>query len=428
MTHDPALARSNAQFISRQLEGVEFNPNPQLVPLRPVILPHSVRTSLDDATKFLTALIHRVCWDLTDDPVELAALLGLRPEQVPLLEAGGRHHEISYSACNGRLDLLLQGGKPVFLEANFSAANVGPVATHFQLAAYRQLYGVEPLVNESCAGEPFEARARFYMKLLRERNASPSVVIVGQTDERSSGDHRYFAAEASFLRERGFRSSFVDPAAMAELRGKARYSIAMKHFLSEYWRPLGVPLEAMAAAHSETFFFVPDSGRSLSSKLVFAWLSEGTVPLTPSESSFVRQHIPWTRVVRDGEVEFEGSAWRLRDLALARQESFVLKPLTCCGGTGVTIGMTESPEQWKRLVDEAIASGGFIVQEFVANDKLTMDFFDTLHNAVRSLEVSHVFGAYIVDGVGAGVTVRHFPDHGPAVVNVDLGASLNVVI
>jgi hypothetical protein len=422
------LARRNAEYICQKLDGITYNPNPNLVPLRPIVLAGPVRAALDSASEYLVGLIHRVCWSLTDEPAALARRAGLRPDQVPLLGVGGVQNEIDYAACNGRLDVLLKDGHPVFLEANFSAANPDPVIQHFLAAAYRDLYGIESPPDTKMAGGPFAARARLYRKILLDHQLPKTVAIVGTKSDKSVGDDRYYAAEVDYLRTQGIDGDFVEMACFEAPNTNKQYSIAVKHFLSEYWKPMGLPLKAMAAAHAETVFIVPDSGRSLTSKIVFAWLSAGSVPLSASDRHFVQQHIPWTRITERGEVEFEGRSWNLRDLAVERRADFVLKPLTSHGGNGVVLGRNAEPGAWRRSIDEAVELRDHVVQQYVKADEFGMDFFNRKTGQHRYLDVAYVLGCYMVDGTNAGRTIRHVPGNAPGVVNFELGASFNIVL
>lgn len=314
----------------------------------------------------------------------------------------------------------------MFLEANFSAANVDPIAVHFQLSAYENLYGLTPKRDDITAGEPFEGRARLYRKILRQRQAPESVVIVGSLDTSDVGELRYYEAEANYLRAHGFESEFVAPAYFAAPH--KHYSIALKHYLSEYWKEMNLPIEATANAHADTLFLVPDSGRALSSKLLFAWLSSESTPLPEADRNFVRKHIPWTRRTERTEVEFDDRSWRLADLAIECREEFVLKPFSCCGGKGVLLGRTAAPDVWLRRVNEAIEARDHILQRYIAADELKMDFFDRNAEKLYTTPVNYVLGAYVVDGMNAGSTIRHFPHSIPGVVNLALGASFNVVL
>src|SRR6185436_19485937 len=114
-------------------------------------------------------------------------------------------------------------------------------------------------------------------KICDQLNAPQSVLIVGNKDVSSVGNSRYYESEADYLRTQGFESDLVKPVYFANPDTGKKYSIALKHFLSEYSEILEIPIDEMRAAHRETTFIVPDSGRSLSSKSVFAWLSTGSV-------------------------------------------------------------------------------------------------------------------------------------------------------
>lgn len=428
LERNPDLARRHADEICRALEGIEFNPHPSLVPLRPVILPDGIRSALDEASLYLAGLIHRVCWNLTDEPADLAHRVGLLEDQVPLLGAAGGQHEIDYSTCNGRFDVILKDSVPMFLEANFGAANMDPVVSHFLLRAYRTLYGLAPRRYLGSIGEPFEGRARLYRRLFRERQLPESVAIVGTMHGSSAGDARYYEAEASYLRSIGIESAFIGPSYFSAPRRAQPYSIALKHFMSEYWNYIQLPIEGVRAAHADTVFLVPDSGIALSSKLVLAWLSSGEVPLAPGDRHFVQRHIPWTRRTGRGEVEFEGRSWALAELAVKRQRDFVLKPLNNCGGEGVVLGRTAEPERWRSLIEAAVAERDHVIQLLVDGDALAMDFFDRKAGALRRSEVTYVLGAYLVDGVNAGNSIRHIAGGNPGVVNVAQGAALNVLL
>jgi hypothetical protein len=92
LARDDRLAVRCADHICKAMRGISFNPQPSLVPLRPVILAPPQRLSIEAASRYLARLIHRVCWTLTQDPTELARRVGLREDQVPFLGASGVRH------------------------------------------------------------------------------------------------------------------------------------------------------------------------------------------------------------------------------------------------------------------------------------------------------------------------------------------------
>ncbi len=412
-----------ARLLVDELAGLPFAAAGALVPVRPVVLADSVRAAVDSAALRLADLVRRVCWALTGDPAELARRTGLSLADLPLLNAGGTAHEIEYSGCNVRSDVLLSGGTPVFLECNFGAANADPVSTHHLRVAYRRLYGLEPGDGDP---EPFRSRLEFYRRICAARDLPESVAIVGSMRESDIADARYFEAEARYLRAHGFDSAFVEPEFFDE--PDRRYSIALKHFLSGPWQDAGIPLAGIARAHADTVFLASDSCLALSSKLVFAWLSEESVPLSEADRDFVRAHIPWTRRVEHGAVSFADREHDLLDLAVGQREAFVLKPIDSCAGQGVLIGRNTDPAEWAERLRTAAADRDSVLQQIVDADPLDMDFYDPAAGRVKRLPVTYVLGPYVVDGVNSGIFLRHTPGGNPMVVNHAQGASTNVVL
>jgi hypothetical protein len=420
------LPRRAAQFLCDELKGVPFTADPSLVPVRPVVLAEPVRASVNSAALRLMDLIRRVCWSLTDDPADLARRTGLSAEDVPLLGAGGVTHEIEYAGCNGRPDVVLRDGTPMFLECNFGAANGDPVSVHQLFAAYRELYGLQPHHGPDELLEPFHGRLEFYRRICAARDLPESVAIVGTMREPDIEDVRYFDAEAQYLRAHGFDSSFVEPEFFDSPRW--RYSIALKHFLSGGWRTMGIPLDGIARAHADTIFIVSDSGLLLSSKLIFAWLSAESVPLSAADRDFARTHIPWTRLVEHRSVLYEDEECDLVDLAVDQREQFVLKPLNSCAGHGVLLGCDTDPDEWTRRLRRAARLHDHIIQQYVDADPLHMDFFDARTGEAKRMPVTYVLGPYVVDGVNSGLSIRHTPGSSAQVVNHAQGASFNVVL
>ena len=429
LSSDADLPRRAADHLCRELEGLPFKADSPLTPIRPVVLSAPVRTALSAATRYLVDLVRRVCWSLTDDPADLARRTGLGPNQIALLGAGGTEREIRFSSCNVRSDAILRNGIPVFLECNFGAANGFPVLAPRLLAAYRQAYGLQPRPAPGEVSEPFESRLRLYRRICDESGLPHSVVIIGTMRDSDVEDIRYFEAEALYMRAHGFDSDFVEPKFFdSPSRGGRRYSVALKHFLPEGLLAQGVSLDGIARAHTDTMFMVSDSGLSLSSKLVFAWLSAESVPLSDADRDFVRRHIPWTRLAAPGEVGYEGRQWDLVELADRRRTEFVLKPLNSCGGQGVLIGSDADPGEWRSRLEHAALRRDYVLQQYVESDPLSMDFFDARTGELRRMAVAYVLGPYVVDDIYSGCSLRHVAGGGPRVVNHLQGASFNIIV
>ena len=200
----------------------------------------------------------------------------------------------------------------------------------------------------------------------------------------------------------------------------------IRHFLSAEWLRMGVPLDAVAAAGGSPLVIGPDTCRLLSNKSVLAVLSEGTVPLSADERAFVARHVPWTRLLREGTVCYDGRDLGVTELTERYRERLVLKPAGGFGGQQVVMGFRTGPQEWRAHVRDALSRGDCVVQEIVEPDPLEMDFYDARTRRVTRQEVSYVLGPYLVAGEPHGYKVRHTVADQPAVVNVQFGAAFNV--
>ncbi len=87
---------------------------------------------------------------------------------------------------------------------------------------------------------------------------------------------------------------------------------------------------------------------------------------TEEERSAAREYVPWTRMVEDRTVEYDGRLTNLVDLLRQNKDRFVLKPNQGYGGIGVIIGRSCDQARWHQAVDAALARpGSTIVQQFV---------------------------------------------------------------
>lgn len=159
--------------------------------------------------------------------------------------------------------------------------------------------------------------------------------------------------------------------------------------------------------------------RLLNDRRTLALLSEHAESdlLTAPERDVVRRHLPWTRVVADGAVDFRGRRSRLPDLLVEERSAMVLKRTGSMAGAGIVVGATADPARWRSVVDEALAAGDWIVQERVASLPYhfqTGDAGCAPHDVIWGL---FAFG----DRYGGGY-LRLMPQGGSGVVNAAQGA------
>ncbi|MDH6578177.1 hypothetical protein [Kitasatospora sp. MAP5-34] len=433
LTGDSAAAADAAALINDRLEGLRFSSADSLTALRPAVLEPGLREDVSAAARRLVEVIQRYCWNLTDYPRELARLCGMTPHQQPFLGALAPRMERDLAGCNARPDALIRNGVPVFIEANFGAANSSPITTNALLPVYEELYGVVPTVSAMELREPFAARAELYSRICKDYGFDRRILIVGTVAEPEISSPRYFQCEADYMSRCGFESEYVELDFFSSPRGRqasSRGAVAQKHFLPEELKSLGLhaPWADLRRAHENMAWIVPDSGLSLSSKVVFAWLSKNSALLDADDAEFIEKHIPWTRFLDGGEIDFGGRVADPVELLIDFQEDMVLKPTTSFAGQGVLVGAATRAEVWREAVRGAARSGTHIVQELVRPDELVMDFYDASTKGVLRSSVSYVLGPYVVDGISAGCSVRHTVAADSGVVNHIRGASINIVL
>lgn len=138
-----------------------------------------------------------------------------------------------------------------------------------------------------------------------------------------------------------------------------------------------------------------------------------------AEKQIIEAHLPWTRIVKQGSVSYNGQQTDLAQLLLNNKDSFVLKPIEGCQGNDVTVGDRTTDEEWARLVDAALSSEGFIVQQFCASQQLM-----ALTQSGEFVPHDAVWAPFVFGGQFAGNYVRFSPsDNDTGVINAHRGAS-----
>ena len=82
------------------------------------------------------------------------------------------------------------------------------------------------------------------------------------------------------------------------------------------------------------------------------------------ELEVIREHIPWSRLVRPMMTTFRGAEWELLSLIQTHKEELVLKPNDDYGGHGVLLGWEANAEDWKAGLKNALEKP-YVVQERV---------------------------------------------------------------
>jgi hypothetical protein len=182
-----------------------------------------------------------------------------------------------------------------------------------------------------------------------------------------------------------------------------------------------------AAHRGEVKIFTPMDSELFASKGALAMLSdEANRHLFDAEElESLDRILPWTRMVRAGEVTLEdGSRVDLLEYALTHREDLALKPTLLHGGHGVVLGWQDdvTPEIWRERLTEAL-DGPYVIQRRVVPDT---ELFPDAEGVLREWTV--VWGVFtVVNGYGGAIARGTTVESGEGVVNVGNGAYAGAV-
>ncbi|HKH45199.1 MAG TPA: hypothetical protein VKM72_11090 [Thermoanaerobaculia bacterium] len=163
----------------------------------------------------------------------------------------------------------------------------------------------------------------------------------------------------------------------------------------------------------------------LSNKRNVALLSQHAASgaFSAEEHAFIGAHVPWTRLVAPGEIDYEGKMSPLAELLMDRQEQFVLKDASSYGGAGVVLGRFASPETWRQTLDNALAKGDWVVQEILESLPYLYqsgDYGCSIHDVI--------WGPFVFGERYGGVVLRMQPKAAGGAVNLSLSATEGIVL
>ncbi len=302
----------------------------------------------------------------------------------------------------GRMDLFFVDGVPKVMEFN-TDGTAGWHYTAALTALWRERAGLPP-EERPLPVRLLEELLACFRRWDRTGVDRPSIALV---DWAEVGTRAEQEALADLFTSRGYPTSLADPRELRKVGGRlvgprGEIHLVYRRLVSEEafqrTREIAPFLEACAEGSACVVgSFRTDPGWS---KTLLAVLSDpalsASLPLPVREA--VAEHIPWTRLVREGEVEFAGTRRDLKSLLLAEQDSFVLKPARSYEGRGLVAGPYASPSEWASAVERAhFRPGTWVVQEFLRPG--ATEFPDGIPRCLQP-------GAYVLEGRLAGFLAR----------------------
>jgi hypothetical protein len=137
------------------------------------------------------------------------------------------------------------------------------------------------------------------------------------------------------------------------------------------------------------------------------------------ERQVIERYVPWGRDLIAGPVEYQGVRHDLVGLLRRERERFVLKKGWSWEGRDVVVGRFIPQGEWERWIDQTLAAGGWLAQEYVESLPYLYQ-----HGEQGAEIHSVVWGTFCLGGRYGGGFLRMMPNgQGDGVINSARGAT-----
>ena len=173
-----------------------------------------------------------------------------------------------------------------------------------------------------------------------------------------------------------------------------------------------------AAERGEVKIFTPLDAELYGSKGALAMLSDEANRhlYDADELASLDRILPWTRMVREGQVTVGGERVDLRDYAVDRRDELILKPTLLHAGKGVVPGWLVDAAEWSRQLTAAMG-GPYVLQRRIRPVPEPFPADDGPEPWVLT------WGAFTVSRGYGGAYVRGSTDPDVGAVNIATGAT-----
>jgi hypothetical protein len=377
--------------------------------LRPYFLESSRYRSIQRAAASISDAFEAMTAAALVNP-ELSDILDLSEKELRFARIDPGYRATSIT---GRLDTFLDDAGFKFLEYN--AEN--PAGIGDQLAL-EKLYSHVPLV-----GAFLQANANFFPQpqiglisaidsVYREwggKKPKPNIAIVDWEGVDTAPE---FEILREFFESAGYATVICDPSELEYAGGALLFGgfevdvlykrVIIHEFLERFdeTHPIARAMAAGAVCMVNAF-----RSKVPHKKSSFAIVTDPKYSglFTPQQLGHVRQHIPWTRRVREGWTTFKDETIDLAAFMRSNRDRLVLKPNDDYGGKGISIGWECTESEWDDAIDIALAQP-FVVQERVNVEKTRIALFSESEAHVEELNVD--FDPFLFNGTVEGGLVR----------------------
>ncbi|HEV2883928.1 MAG TPA: circularly permuted type 2 ATP-grasp protein [Pyrinomonadaceae bacterium] len=276
-----------------------------------------------------------------------------------------------------RLDSFLTDRAYSFVELNGeSPAGIAYVDAAYDIFSrlpvmkkFTEEYNVRPLYGRRLMLEVLLDSYEEYLG--RKPDSVPQIAIVDLPDRPTQKEFELFK---EFFEAEGYPTVICSPDQLVFEHDRLRVrdfdiDIVYKRLLVNEYLPIMQESPALVDAYRAGAICMVNSFRSklIHKKALFAVLTdERRAQLFSSEErDAIRDHVPWTRLVRAEKSDYFGTEVDLLEYIRANKEKLVLKPNDDYGGHGITIGWNADAVAWEEALQDAIADGDYLAQERV---------------------------------------------------------------
>jgi hypothetical protein len=351
--------------------------------LSPYLRPHFVTESDFARITQICETVWSAIQKVKDAAVEddrIVDNLGLTDVERDLVAIDPGYRAVSPTA---RLDSFLTSARYSFVELNGES----PAGIAYADAAY-DIFSSLPVMQEFAKHynvRPLYGR-RFMLEVLlksyeeflgRTPEQKPRIAIVDLPDVPTVKEFELFR---DFFETNGFPSVICTPQQLEFRHNRLSVSgqeidIVYKRLLVNEYLPIIEEYPALLNAYRAGAICMVNSFRSklIHKKALFAVLTDNRYAalFSDAELAAIRAHVPWTRIVRDEDSDYENDNINLLEFVRRNSSRLVLKPNDDYGGHGITIGWNVDQTQWDDALEAALENGDYLVQERVPTARET---------------------------------------------------------
>jgi hypothetical protein len=345
--------------------------------LSPYLRPHFVTEKDFARVTEICETVWNAIQKVKDAAVENDALLdelGMTEIERELVSIDPGYRAVSPTA---RLDSFLTETAYSFVELNGES----PAGIAYADAAYdifsalpvmqrmSEKYNLRPLYGRHLM---LDVLLRAYQEFLGHKpERAPHIAIV---DLQGRPTQKEFELFKEYFESRNCPSVICSPEELEWTGSKLLFNdfeidIVYKRLLVNEYLPIIKENPALLDAYRARAICMVNNFRSklIHKKALFAVLTDErhSALFTDEETSAIRAHVPWTRMVRPGKTLYAGQEVDLLKFISERRDRLVLKPNDDYGGHGIHIGWNTDEIAWDDAMHSALGNGDYIVQERV---------------------------------------------------------------